>query len=140
VHPSLLPDFAGGMDMAVHDAVIAAKKDKSGCTIHFVTEVSHTVTMQHIVIQATTASFAVARTSSADCSRFRCSATSIVCCSLFKIRCSKTLHAVTAYMHSAESRMHIVHASTQVSSAYSTTLMHRNTNRNHMTIDLKYRQ
>eukprot|EP00953_Heterococcus_sp_UTEX-ZZ885_P026524 14314-Heterococcus_DN1.PRE.1 len=39
VHPSLLPDFAGGMDMAVHEAVIAAKKEKSGCTIHFVTEV-----------------------------------------------------------------------------------------------------
>jgi hypothetical protein len=28
------------MDMAVHEAVIAAKKEKSGCTIHFVTEVS----------------------------------------------------------------------------------------------------
>lgn len=38
VHPSLLPEFAGGMDMAVHEAVIAAGKKKSGCTVHFVTE------------------------------------------------------------------------------------------------------
>jgi phosphoribosylamine--glycine ligase/phosphoribosylglycinamide formyltransferase/phosphoribosylformylglycinamidine cyclo-ligase/phosphoribosylamine--glycine ligase/phosphoribosylformylglycinamidine cyclo-ligase len=38
VHPSLLPDFAGGMDMQVHGAVIAAGKTKSGCTVHFVTE------------------------------------------------------------------------------------------------------
>ncbi|GAB9463952.1 Phosphoribosylamine-glycine ligase [Globisporangium polare] len=38
VHPSLLPEFAGGMDLAVHQAVIDAKKTQSGCTIHFVTE------------------------------------------------------------------------------------------------------
>ncbi|TYZ64701.1 hypothetical protein PybrP1_011054 [[Pythium] brassicae (nom. inval.)] len=38
VHPSLLPDFAGGMDLAVHQAVLDAKKTQSGCTIHFVTE------------------------------------------------------------------------------------------------------
>lgn len=38
VHPSLLPDFAGGMDLEVHAAVIAAKKKVSGCTVHFVTE------------------------------------------------------------------------------------------------------
>uniref|UniRef100_A0AAV1UM20 Trifunctional purine biosynthetic protein adenosine-3 n=1 Tax=Peronospora matthiolae TaxID=2874970 RepID=A0AAV1UM20_9STRA len=38
VHPSLLPDFAGGMDLAVHRAVIDAKKTESGCTVHFVTE------------------------------------------------------------------------------------------------------
>lgn len=38
VHPSLLPDFAGGMDLAVHQAVIDAKKTQSGCTVHFVTE------------------------------------------------------------------------------------------------------
>ena len=37
VHPSLLPDFAGGMDLAVHSAVIAAGKKKTGCTVHFVT-------------------------------------------------------------------------------------------------------
>jgi len=38
VHPSLLPDFAGGMDLEVHSAVIAAGKPESGCTVHFVTE------------------------------------------------------------------------------------------------------
>ncbi|GMF38291.1 unnamed protein product [Phytophthora fragariaefolia] len=38
VHPSLLPDFAGGMDLAVHRAVVDAKKPESGCTVHFVTE------------------------------------------------------------------------------------------------------
>lgn len=39
VHPSLLPEFAGGMDLGVHSQVIAAKKDVSGCTVHLVTEV-----------------------------------------------------------------------------------------------------
>jgi len=38
VHPSLLPDFAGGMDLAVHEAVLAAGKEESGCTVHYVTE------------------------------------------------------------------------------------------------------
>ncbi len=38
VHPSLLPDFAGGMDLEVHAAAIAAGKAESGCTVHFVTE------------------------------------------------------------------------------------------------------
>ncbi|CCI47357.1 unnamed protein product [Albugo candida] len=38
VHPSLLPAFAGGMDLAVHQAVLDARKSESGCTIHFVTE------------------------------------------------------------------------------------------------------
>lgn len=38
VHPSLLPRHAGGMDLAVHQAVIDAKEDESGCTIHLVTE------------------------------------------------------------------------------------------------------
>lgn len=37
VHPSLLPEFAGGMDLQVHEAVLKAKKRKSGCTVHFVT-------------------------------------------------------------------------------------------------------
>ncbi len=37
VHPSLLPDFAGGMDLQVHADVIAAKKTISGCTVHYVT-------------------------------------------------------------------------------------------------------
>lgn len=39
VHPSLLPEFAGGMDLDVHQAVIDAGKTTTGCTIHFVTEV-----------------------------------------------------------------------------------------------------
>jgi len=41
VHPSLLPAFAGGMDLAVHEAVLAAspRPARSGCTVHFVTAV-----------------------------------------------------------------------------------------------------
>ena len=41
VHPSLLPAFAGGMDLAVHEAVLAAepRPTQSGCTVHFVTAV-----------------------------------------------------------------------------------------------------
>jgi phosphoribosylglycinamide formyltransferase-1 len=39
VHPSLLPDFAGGMDLEVHAAVLKAGKSISGCTVHLVTEV-----------------------------------------------------------------------------------------------------
>lgn len=38
VHPSLLPKHAGGMDLAVHQAVLDAKETESGCTIHQVTE------------------------------------------------------------------------------------------------------
>ena len=38
VHPSLLPKHAGGMDLAVHQAVLDAKEKESGCTIHQVTE------------------------------------------------------------------------------------------------------
>jgi len=38
VHPSLLPDFGGMMDVKVHEAVIAAGKKESGCTVHIVTE------------------------------------------------------------------------------------------------------
>ena len=38
VHPSLLPKHAGGMDLAVHQAVIDAGESESGCTIHEVTE------------------------------------------------------------------------------------------------------
>lgn len=38
VHPSLLPAYAGMMDMAVHEAVIAAGDDTTGCTVHYVTE------------------------------------------------------------------------------------------------------
>ncbi|TAN34260.1 phosphoribosylglycinamide formyltransferase [Patescibacteria group bacterium] len=38
VHPSLLPDFAGGMDMDVHAEVIKAGVKETGCTIHLVDE------------------------------------------------------------------------------------------------------
>lgn len=38
VHPSLLPAFAGGMDMNVHKEVLKAGVKQTGCTIHFVTE------------------------------------------------------------------------------------------------------
>lgn len=38
VHPSLLPKHAGGMDLEVHAAVIAAGETESGCTVHLVTE------------------------------------------------------------------------------------------------------
>lgn len=38
VHPSLLPKYAGGMDMNVHEEVIKNKEVETGCTIHFVTE------------------------------------------------------------------------------------------------------
>mmetsp|Transcript_11305 Transcript_11305/g.17216 ORF Transcript_11305/g.17216 Transcript_11305/m.17216 type:complete len:689 (+) Transcript_11305:140-2206(+) len=38
VHPSLLPDFAGGMDLDVHAAVLASGKTITGCTVHFVTQ------------------------------------------------------------------------------------------------------
>lgn len=39
VHPSLLPKFAGGMDMNVHQAVLDAGETETGMTIHQVTEV-----------------------------------------------------------------------------------------------------
>ncbi|MFQ6673524.1 MAG: phosphoribosylglycinamide formyltransferase [Fidelibacterota bacterium] len=38
VHPSLLPAFAGGMDMNVHEEVLKAGVKETGSTIHFVTE------------------------------------------------------------------------------------------------------
>ena len=38
VHPSLLPAFAGGMDMNVHQAVLDAGVTETGCTIHYVDE------------------------------------------------------------------------------------------------------
>jgi phosphoribosylglycinamide formyltransferase-1 len=40
IHPSLLPDF-GGVNMygiKVHEAVLAAKRSYSGCSVHIVTE------------------------------------------------------------------------------------------------------
>lgn len=38
VHPSLLPKFAGGMDLNVHKAVLEAGETETGATIHFVDE------------------------------------------------------------------------------------------------------
>ena len=38
VHPSLLPAFAGKMDLDVHQAVLAAGVTETGCTVHYVTE------------------------------------------------------------------------------------------------------
>ena len=38
VHPSLLPYYAGGMDMNVHEVVLKNGDHETGCTIHFVTE------------------------------------------------------------------------------------------------------
>lgn len=38
VHPSLLPKHAGGMDLEVHQAVIDAGEEQTGCTIHEVTD------------------------------------------------------------------------------------------------------
>ncbi|MFA6486199.1 MAG: phosphoribosylglycinamide formyltransferase [Candidatus Magasanikbacteria bacterium] len=38
VHPSLLPKFAGGMNMDVHAQVMAAGEKETGCTVHIVDE------------------------------------------------------------------------------------------------------
>ncbi len=38
VHPSLLPKYAGGMDMSIHKKIIKNKDKETGCTIHLVTE------------------------------------------------------------------------------------------------------
>ena len=38
VHPSLLPKYAGGMDINVHEEVLKNKDAETGCTIHFVNE------------------------------------------------------------------------------------------------------
>jgi phosphoribosylglycinamide formyltransferase-1 len=38
VHPSLLPKYAGGTDMNVHEEVLKNGDHETGCTIHFVTE------------------------------------------------------------------------------------------------------
>lgn len=37
VHPSLLPAFAGKMDMEVHKAVLESGVKETGCTVHYVT-------------------------------------------------------------------------------------------------------
>jgi len=38
VHPSLLPAFAGGMDLNVHEEVLKAGVKVTGCTVHYVDE------------------------------------------------------------------------------------------------------
>ncbi|MCD6155011.1 MAG: phosphoribosylglycinamide formyltransferase [archaeon GB-1867-097] len=38
IHPSLLPAFAGGMDLEVHKAVLEYGVKVTGCTLHFVDE------------------------------------------------------------------------------------------------------
>lgn len=37
VHPSLLPAYAGMMDLSVHQAVLQAGDKETGCTVHYVT-------------------------------------------------------------------------------------------------------
>lgn len=36
VHPSLLPKYAGGMDMNVHEEVLQSGDTVTGCTVHYV--------------------------------------------------------------------------------------------------------
>lgn len=38
VHPSLLPAFAGLMDLEVHKAVLESGHKETGCTVHYVTK------------------------------------------------------------------------------------------------------
>ncbi len=38
VHPSLLPKYAGGMDLNVHKQVIDNKEKETGCTVHIITD------------------------------------------------------------------------------------------------------
>jgi phosphoribosylglycinamide formyltransferase-1 len=38
VHPSLLPAFAGLMDLDLHRAILATKAKVTGCTVHIMTE------------------------------------------------------------------------------------------------------
>ena len=38
IHPSLLPAYAGLMNLDVHQAVLDAAETETGCTVHFVTE------------------------------------------------------------------------------------------------------
>jgi len=51
IHPSLLPMFAGGMDLNVHEAVLARGCKKSGCTLMFIDEGADTgpIIMQKVV-------------------------------------------------------------------------------------------
>jgi len=38
IHPSLLPKYAGGINMNVHETVLRNKDKETGCTLHEVTE------------------------------------------------------------------------------------------------------
>jgi len=38
IHPSLLPKYAGGMDLNVHEEVLKNKENVTGATLHFVDE------------------------------------------------------------------------------------------------------
>jgi formyltetrahydrofolate-dependent phosphoribosylglycinamide formyltransferase len=48
VHPSLLPAFAGGMDLNVHEEVLKADCDETGCTVH---EIDEGIDTGKIIIQ-----------------------------------------------------------------------------------------
>ncbi len=55
VHPSLLPEFAGGMNADVHRAVLAAGKQETGCSVHIVTaalDAGPVVVQKKCVVQA----------------------------------------------------------------------------------------
>lgn len=51
IHPSLLPAFAGGMDLEVHKAVLDYGVKVTGCTLHFIDEGVDTgpILMQKVV-------------------------------------------------------------------------------------------
>ena len=48
VHPSLLPKYAGGMDLNIHEEVLKNGDRETGCTIHFVTEDVDSLSLIHI--------------------------------------------------------------------------------------------
>lgn len=48
IHPSLLPKYAGGMDMDVHVLVLKNKEKETGCTLH---EVIETVDVGKVIMQ-----------------------------------------------------------------------------------------
>jgi folate-dependent phosphoribosylglycinamide formyltransferase PurN len=50
VHPSLLPEFAGLINLKVHEAVLKAGKKQTGCTVHLV---DATVDGGPIIVQKT---------------------------------------------------------------------------------------
>ena len=51
IHPSLLPAFAGGMDLNVHEEILKRGCKVTGCTLHFVDEGADTgpIIMQKVV-------------------------------------------------------------------------------------------